>query len=190
MFNTMLNVMSVSLFRRVCVMAVIICLTIACLFRLQLSIVSAHPVLASSSIPARLQVPAHEQLALQATVKQGVQVYRCTAPGYWALLGPTALLQGTHGELIVHSFGPRWQGSDGSVITAQSIASLPQLSSIPWQLYKVNSHSGHTGLLSHINYVQVLNTTNGVSKIFCSPEIDTSLMAVSYSATYMFWQPQ
>jgi hypothetical protein len=106
------------------------------------------------------------------------------------LLGPTALLQGTHGELIVHSFGPRWQGSDGSVITAQSIASFPQLSSIPWQLYKVNSHSGHAGLFSHINYVQLLNTANGVSPIFCNPAVDTSLATVSYSATYMFWRPQ
>ena len=190
MFSEILNAIGVSLFRHVCVIAVIVCIVIASLFYPQVSTVSAHAASASNSIPPWLQVPAHERLVLQATVKQGVQVYRCTAPGYWSLLGPTALLQGTHGELIVHSFGPRWQESDGSVITAQSIASFLQLSSIPWQLYKVNSHSGHTGLFSHINYVQLLNTNNGVSKIFCSPAVDTSLMTVPYSATYMFWQPQ
>lgn len=190
MFNTILNAIGVSLFRRVCVIAVIVCIVVASLFHPQFSTISAHAASASNSIPPWLQVPAHEQLVLQATVKQGVQVYRCTAPGYWALQGPTALLVGTHNELIVHSFGPRWQERDGSVITAQSIASFPQLSSIPWQLYKVNSHSGHAGLFSHINYVQLLNTANGVSPIFCNPAVDTSLATASYSATYMFWRPQ
>lgn len=153
------------------------------------SAVPSQPVL-TSTIPPWVRVPANEQLVLSATVKLGYQVYRCSVQGGWVLQGPLALLAGPHAENILHSFGPRWQLNNGSTIQAQSIAAAPHFPSIPMRLFKVTSHSGNASWLTHVNYVQQLNTSGGGLSTHCNAATDRGFVSVPYTAIYQFWQPR
>ena len=119
---------------------------------------ASAPPIAVTNIPAQLQVPKNEQLVLSTGVQQGVQVYRCSPQGSWVLQGPVAILVSPRGERIVLTYGPHWQAPDTSAIVGRSISAAPHTANIPWLLYQVTAHRGGRGLLSHVNYVQLLYT--------------------------------
>lgn len=147
------------------------------------------PLVAIPNVPPQLQVPRYEQLVLSTVVQRGVQVYRCSPQGRWVLQGPVATLVSPRGERIVLTYGPHWQALDTSAIVGRPISAAPHTANIPWLLYQVTAHRGGRGLLSHVNYVQLLYTSGGGLSTHCTVALNPGLKSIPYTATYRFWRP-
>ena len=119
-------------------------------------------------------------------VQRGTQTYTCTNGVYGGASVPEAQLIGTGG--IVHHFaGPSWQSlSDGSLVTAVSVAVAPSPipNSIPQLLLRVNSHTGE-GVLSKADYINRLLTEGGTAPT--GPCTNGAEVSAPYSAVYVFW---
>jgi hypothetical protein len=135
------------------------------------------------------QPPAGAQARYTLTGK-GVQIYACTAGGAWVLQEPKANLvdQQTNQQVGMHSKGPIWTWSDGSILLGQVLQQTPSADSIPWLLLSVQS-TGKKGALSDIAYVRRSDTQGGKvpASIVCGANNIEELLRVPYAATYTFY---
>jgi Protein of unknown function (DUF3455) len=123
---------------------------------------SDAPQIQESNLPAPLQVPAGNKLALSLD-GSGVQVYQC-AKGAWSLLEPAATLS-DHGK-------------------PAPVATVNQDGAVPELLLKANQTQGD-GTFSRVTYVQRLRTRGGVAPSGMCP--DGTQQALPYTAVYRFW---
>ena len=144
----------------------------------------------SKPVPPALAVPAGQALTA-AFAAQGVQVYQCTA-GAWVFVEPAASLIGqataARGlQTAVHFRGPSWESTtDGSLVTATSVANSPVPGSIPQLLLKAATNRG-TGIFGKVSYIQRLNTTGGAAPAGTCTDGKTT--GVPYTARYRFYSP-
>lgn len=141
-----------------------------------------------------LKVPAGNELA-GARDASGVQNYVCTVSAEskysWVLFGPQANLFGRYGALAgTHFAGPTWQSNDGSAVKAARVAGFTvTATAVPALLLNVTAHSGPSGELSAITFIQRLNTTGGVAPADgCDAQHAGAIAAVPYTATYYFYR--
>ena len=136
-------------------------------------------------IPAAVRPPAGSRFVGYAKVTTGTQTYTCTGGVFTGASVPEANLSGSVGR-IHHYKGPTWeQTRDGSIITAAKIGESAVPGAIPQLLLEVNGHSGRTGVLTKVNYIQRLSTTGGTAPAGACTDGQTK--AVKYGATYVFW---
>ena len=150
---------------------------------------------AAQQVPQQLQPPAGEQLALQLHAK-GYQVYTCkegVTQYEWVLKAPDAQLFDKDGKPYgKHFAGPSWEANDGSRVTGKPIGIVPSpdTDSIPWLLIQAVSHEG-TGVLSHVHFIQRLNTKGGKAPSSgCDEPHAAQEIRVPYSADYLFYAPK
>lgn len=161
---------------------------------------AASSLLASSalaSIPASLQVPAHNNLG-RTVHALGTQNYSCWsdgAGGYaWKAQGPYAPLVDATGARVGFlydrfGFDPTWQANDGSEVDASPIASVTvSRTAIPWVLFKTTAvRDGATGWdFVSTTYIQQINTIGGLApaKKLCNAATWESQARVPFSADY------
>jgi FtsP/CotA-like multicopper oxidase with cupredoxin domain len=145
--------------------------------------------------PAKLNPPAGEKLALQAS-GVGDQIYVCQpdpdrpAQFAWTLKAPDAKLLDANGKQIGRHFaGPTWEATDGSQVTAKLSASSasPDSGSITWLLLTAVTHSG-TGALSKIASIQRLHTKGGKAPgMGCDAAHRGDEKRAAYTADYYFY---
>lgn len=149
----------------------------------------------TSAIPAALQVPAGEVLAIPAR-GIGVQIYECAAaqgdPDHvaWTLKAPEAELQDESGlTLGKHYGGPTWEGTDGSKVVGEVVAKVdgPDAAAIPWLLLHAKSTSGN-GMFSRVTSVQRLHSVGGKAPATgCDAKQLGKELRVPYTADYRFY---
>jgi hypothetical protein len=159
---------------------------------------AAGAALAPPVTPAAIAVLAPSKVLLQLRGK-GVQIYACRAKPSdgevfeWALAGPEAELFDLQGQAVLkHSIGPTWEASDGSRIVGkmEAKADAPDASAIPWLLLSAKSQ-GDTGMLSHVSYVQRVDTQGGkAAPAGCDARHADAEQRVEYAATYYFYEPK
>jgi hypothetical protein len=136
-------------------------------------------------IPSNIRPPAGSKFAGSAKVTSGTQTYTCTGGVFTGASVPEAQLAGQIGR-IHHYKGPTWEHTrDGSLITAAKIQESPVTGAIPQLLLEVNSHSGRTGSLTKVKFIQRLFTSGGTAPAGACTDGQTK--AVRYGATYVFW---
>jgi len=154
-----------------------------------------QPPAPSSTLPASLEVPAGQVLALKAQ-GNGVQVYECRAAQddatrfSWTLKAPEAKLLDERGSPIGrHYAGPSWELADGSRVVGElkARANSPDANAIPWLLLDAKANYG-SGLLAHVASVQRLHTTGGKAPADgCDAAHAGEERRVPYTADYYFY---
>lgn len=149
----------------------------------------------ASAIPAALQVPTGEVLAIPAR-GVGVQIYECAAapddPNHiaWTLKAPEAELQDESGlTLGKHYGGPTWEGTDGSKVVGEVVAKVdgPDAAAVPWLLLHAKSTSGD-GMFTHVTSVQRLHSVGGKAPATgCDAKQLGKELRVPYTADYRFY---
>jgi hypothetical protein len=149
----------------------------------------------AQQVPAALQPPDNDQLAVQVHAK-GDQVYSCKVDGAqvgWTLKAPEAQLFDKDGKAFgKHFAGPSWEASDGSRVVGKAAANVasPDAESIPWLLVKVVSHAGE-GVLARVTSIQRINTKGGKAPASgCDAGHAGQEVRVAYSADYLFFAPK
>jgi uncharacterized protein DUF3455 len=141
------------------------------------------------SIPANLQVPTYQTLALQ-TAATGVQIYECSG-GKWTFKAPEADLFDRSGNKIgTHYAGPTWESKDGSKVVAGVTArsDAPDAGAIPWLLLTAKSTAGG-GVFGQTRSVQRVRTVGGVTPTEPCGQANAGKVArVAYEAIYYFYQ--
>ncbi len=155
------------------------------------------PAFSQASLPAAVQVPAGNRVALE-TVGRGEITYECRdkkdAAGQfeWFFVGPAAQLLARDGAVLGRYFGPpaTWASNDGSSLTGAQVAVAPaQAGSIPLQLVKANPATG-TGGMQGVSYIQRVATSGGVAPAAaCNTAALGKREIVKYQADYIFWKP-
>ncbi len=148
-----------------------------------------------ASVPAPVQVPAGNKVALE-TTGVGEITYQCrekpNAAGQyeWFFAGPKAALNNGTGNRVGSYYGPpaTWESMDGSKITGTQVAVAPNGSgNIPYQLVKANPAVGQ-GAMTGITYVQRVATRGGVApSTTCNGANLGQNEVVKYQADYIFW---
>jgi Protein of unknown function (DUF3455) len=143
-----------------------------------------------------------EPVLLHAT-GTGTQDYACLASDdagtttyTWTLTGPEANLTDCHATLIGHHFAseagatrPEWQTTDGTDVIGKKLFmySPPDAAAVPWLLLQEVSTDG-TGVLSHADYIQRLNTDGGLAPAStCDGSNVGAVMKTPYTADYYFF---
>ena len=142
------------------------------------------------NVPAALQVPAGNQLALAAR-GVGVQIYAWSAASSsWVFQAPAATLFEEGRQVVgIHYAGPTWQSTDGSKVVGKRIASVTvNPEAIPWLLLQAASNSG-PGVFADVTYVQRLQTRGGLAPT-TPGSFDGQQVLVPYSAWYLFYKAQ
>ena len=107
----------------------------------------AAPAFNQSSLPATVQVPAGQRIAME-TVGAGDITYECRAKKdmpsafEWVFVGPDAKLMDRSGKVVGRYYGPpaTWESNDGSKVIATQLAVAPaRAGNIPLQLVKANN---------------------------------------------------
>ena len=160
------------------------------------SMMPAQPVFDQSALPATIQVPAGNKVALE-TVGVGEITYECrdkaNAPGIteWVFVGPSALLNDRSGKQVGKYYGPpaTWEAMDGSKLTAVQLAVAPSNpGSLPLQLVKANPAMG-SGLMTGVTHIQRVALKGGVAPASeCSVAKKGTKEIVKYQADYIFWK--
>jgi hypothetical protein len=136
-------------------------------------------------VPVAVRPPAGSRYVGSAVVTTGTQTYTCTGGVFTGASVPEAQLAGRIGRLH-HYKGPSWEHTrDGSIITAAKAGESTVPGAIPQLLLQVNGHTGKTGVLTKVNYIQRLNTSGGTAPAGACTDGQTK--AVKYGATYVFW---
>lgn len=161
-----------------------------------LSACSTTPMYSQDALPATVQVPDGNRVALQ-TVGKGDITYECRVKKdmagqfEWAFVGPDAVLLDRSGKAIGKYFGPpaTWESNDGSKITATQLAVAPAgTGNIPYQLVKANPAMG-SGAMTGVTYIQRVATKGGVAPATaCGAGNLGSKEVVKYQADYIFWK--
>ena len=157
----------------------------------------ANTLSGPAAAPAAIAVPVPSRVVLQLRGK-GVQIYACRAKPSdgevfeWTLVGPEAELFDAQGKaLLKHSAGPTWESSDGSRVVGkvEAKADAPDSDAIPWLLLSAKT-SGSAGILSHVSFVQRLDTQAGkAAPAGCDALHADAEQRVAYAATYYFYEP-
>jgi hypothetical protein len=143
----------------------------------------------SASAASPIDPPAGVSKLGEYAVATGIQTYTCGANGSFvgtASVPEALLVDPAQRNPLHHYAGPSWKSNvDGSTITATKTAEAPKAGTIPELLLTVNSHSGPTGLLTPVKYIQRLNTSEGTAPTrSCTPGDRES---VRYGATYVMF---
>ena len=155
-----------------------------------------QPVFDQSSLPASIQVPAGNKVALE-TVGVGEITYECrdkaNAPGMteWVFVGPNAVLNTRNGKQVGKYYGPpaTWESMDGSKLTAVQLAVSPSgPGNLPLQLVKANPAMG-SGMMTGVTHIQRVALKGGVAPASeCSIAKKGTKEIVKYQADYIFWK--
>jgi hypothetical protein len=128
----------------------------------------------------------------------GTQNYTCTRSSdggtSWTLTGPSALLVDCNGQVVGRHQAsdagagfPEWIEPDGTLVVAHKIAMFVPSDgarSAPWLLLKAVGYAGN-GTLSHVSYVQRLDTDGGVGPALGCEAGETA--RAPYTADYYFY---
>ena len=160
------------------------------------SMMPAQPMFDQSVLPATIQVPAGNKVALEA-VGVGEITYECrdkaNSPGMteWVFVGPNAVLNARDGKQIGKYYGPpaTWESMDGSKLTAVQLAVAPSSpGSLPFQLVKANPAMG-SGMMTGVTHIQRVALKGGVAPASeCSMAKKGTKEIVKYQADYIFWK--
>lgn len=141
----------------------------------------------TTALPGTLALPESDLIPLLMIPAAGVQIYRATADGSFALVGPEATLFDGEGRRIGwHYQGPTWEHRDGSRIVCEVAAKSPAPASaaIPWLLLRVVSAEGE-GALFRACYLHRVDTAGGVAP--SGPAAPGTEVRVPYRAVYWIW---
>jgi hypothetical protein len=160
------------------------------------SMMPMQPMFEQSGLPASIQVPAGNKVALE-TVGVGEITYECRdktgTPGMteWVFVGPNAVLNDRSGKQVGKYYGPpaTWESMDGSKLTAVQLAVAPSSpGNLPLQLVKANPAMG-SGMMTGVTHIQRVALKGGVAPAsMCSPANKGSKEIVKYQADYIFWK--
>lgn len=149
----------------------------------------------AAPLPASLEVPANQALALTLTAR-GVQIYECqAAPGEagklaWTFKAPEADLFDAQGRKVGrHYAGPTWELNDGGKVVGKVRAKADAPGGgkgVPWLLLDATQADGSS--LGKVVSIQRVDTTGGNAP----SSVDTTVRAgaelrVNYTATYKFY---
>ena len=156
----------------------------------------AAPAFNQSSLPATVQVPAGQRIAME-TVGAGDITYECRAKKdmpsafEWVFVGPDAKLMDRSGKVVGRYYGPpaTWESNDGSKVTATQLAVAPaSAGNIPLQLVKANPAMG-MGAMQGVTYIQRVATQGGVAPAAaCTAANAGQKQVVKYQADYIIWK--
>lgn len=156
----------------------------------------AAPAFNQSSLPATVQVPAGQRIAME-TVGAGDITYECRAKKdmpsafEWVFVGPDAKLMDRSGKVVGRYYGPpaTWESNDGSKVTATQLAVAPaSAGNIPLQLVKANPATG-MGAMQGVTYIQRVATQGGVAPAAaCTAANAGQKQVVKYQADYIIWK--
>lgn len=156
----------------------------------------AAPAFNQSSLPAAVQVPAGQRIAME-TVGAGDITYECRAKKdmpsafEWVFVGPDAKLMDRSGKEVGRYYGPpaTWESNDGSKVTATQLAVAPaSAGNIPLQLVKANPAMG-MGAMQGVTYIQRVATQGGVAPAAaCTAANAGQKQVVKYQADYIIWK--
>lgn len=156
----------------------------------------AAPAFNQSSLPATVQVPAGQRIAME-TVGAGDITYECRAKKdmpsafEWVFVGPDAKLMDRSGKVVGRYYGPpaTWESNDGSKVTATQLAVAPaSAGNIPLQLVKANPATG-MGAMQGVTYIQRVATQGGVAPaVACTATNAGQKQVVKYQADYIIWK--
>lgn len=159
---------------------------------------AAQPVFSQASLPASVQVPMGNKVAME-TIGSGDITYECKdkagTPGAveWVFVGPDAVLKSRSGKSVGKYYGPpaTWEAADGSKVTATQVAVAPAgAGNIPFQLVKANPAMG-TGAMTGVTYIQRVAIKGGVAPSSqCTVAQKGNKEIVKYQADYIFWKAQ
>jgi Protein of unknown function (DUF3455) len=156
---------------------------------------ASAPMFSQDSLPATVQVPAGNMVAME-TVGVGQITYECRtkkdASGFeWVFVGPEAKLNDRSGKQVGRYYGPpaTWEASDGSKITGAQVAVSPaSLGSIPLQLVKANPATGN-GAMVGVTFIQRVATKGGVAPATaCDMAAIGKKEIVKYEADYIMYK--
>jgi hypothetical protein len=156
--------------------------------------------LAPPRVDPSIDVPRGAGGVLFHTAANGTQNYTCTRATdggtSWTFTGPSAVLVDCNGKVVGHhdasnagAGSPEWIEPDGTFVVAHKVATfVPDggAMSAPWLLLQAVGHGG-SGTLSHVAYVQRLDTDGGVAPAPSCEAGDTA--RVPYTADYYFYGP-
>ena len=155
---------------------------------------SMSPMYSQTDLPAAVQVPAGNKVAME-MVGVGTITYKCSAKKdmgdqfEWVFVGPDAKLNDRNGKQLGKYYGPpaTWESMDGSKLTGTQVAVAPATAgSIPNQLVKANPASG---AMRGITYIQRVNTMGGVAPAAtCAANNMGAEQIVKYQADYIFYK--
>ena len=156
----------------------------------------AAPAFNQSSLPATVQVPAGQRIAME-TVGAGDITYECRAKKdmpsafEWVFVGPDAKLMDRSGKVVGRYYGPpaTWESNDGSKVTATQLAVAPaSAGNIPLQLVKANPAMG-MGAMQGVTYIQRVATQGNVAPAAaCTAANAGQKQVVKYQADYIIWK--
>ena len=156
----------------------------------------AAPAFNQSSLPATVQVPAGQRIAME-TVGAGDITYECRAKKdmpsafEWVFVGPDAKLMDRSGKVVGRYYGPpaTWESNDGSKVIATQLAVAPaSAGNIPLQLVKANPAMG-MGAMQGVTYIQRVATQGGVAPAAaCTAANAGQKQVVKYQADYIIWK--
>ena len=156
----------------------------------------AAPAFNQSSLPATVQVPAGQRIAME-TVGAGDITYECRAKKdmpsafEWVFVGPDAKLMDRSGKVVGRYYGPpaTWESNDGSKVTATQLAVAPaSAGNIPLQLVKANPATG-MGAMQGVTYIQRVATQGNVAPAAaCTAANAGQKQVVKYQADYIIWK--
>jgi hypothetical protein len=156
---------------------------------------ASAPMFSQDSLPAAVQVPAGNMVALE-TVGVGKITYECRAKkdatGFeWVFVGPDAKLNDRSGKQIGRYYGPpaTWEAADGSKVTGAQVAISPASpGNIPLQLVKANPATGN-GAMVGITFIQRVATQGGVAPAkTCDMAAMGSKEIVNYQSDYIMYK--
>jgi len=149
-------------------------------------------------VPENLKAPETEVVLLKALGK-GKQIYACKAKAdnaaqfEWVLARPDADLLDAQGTKIgTHYAGPTWEATDGSKVIGQvqQRANAPEPNAVAWLLLKAKETQG-AGALSHVSYIQRVNTAGGMPPAGgCDKDHAGAEASIDYHADYYFYGPR
>jgi hypothetical protein len=156
---------------------------------------ASAPIFSQDSLPAAVQVPAGNMVAME-TVGVGQITYECRAKkdasGFeWVFVGPEAKLNDRSGKQVGRYYGPpaTWESSDGSKITGAQVAVSPaSVGNIPLQLVKANPATGN-GAMVGVTFIQRVATKGGVApQAACEMAAMGKKEIVKYEADYIMYK--
>ena len=147
------------------------------------------------SVPASLEAPADQKLALTLTAR-GVQIYECrpqqgdATKFEWVFKAPEADLFDADGHKVGrHYAGPTWELTEGGKVVGhvKAKADAPDGKGVAWLLLEATENSGK-GVLGRARSIQRVGTVGGQTPAEAADRSKAGQeRRVEYSATYRFY---
>ena len=148
-----------------------------------------------SPVPAGLEAPANQKLALTLTAR-GVQIYEChpvqgdPTKFEWVFKAPEADLFDAEGHKVGrHYAGPTWELTDGGKVVGhvKAKADAPDRKGVAWLLVEASENSGG-GVLGRVRTIQRVGTVGGNIPSEAANQTKAGQeRRVEYRATYRFY---